>query len=145
MIKLNRSWCIREHKNHRDPYISCMIDAGYNSKGKKKYSTLVIQRFILNIDDNSVVIDHINHNTFDNRKSNLRTIKQIDNSRYRKSKNINNKSGYRNVAVINGKFVVQLEINGKNTKLGEFTDVDKAGEFAEEMRQKYYGKYAGKS
>jgi len=33
----------------------------------------------------------------------------------------------------------------KGKTLGKFSDVHKAGEFAEEMRQKYYGEFAGKS
>jgi hypothetical protein len=36
-------------------------------------------------------------------------------------------------------------INGKNTVLGKFSDVHEAGKFAEEMRQKHYGDYAGES
>lgn len=40
---------------------------------------------------------------------------------------------------------MQLQINKKNTVLGKFDyeDLDKAGQFAEEMRQKYYGEFAG--
>jgi hypothetical protein len=53
--------------------------------------------------------------------------------------------GYRNVSLIKGKWVVQLQIDGKNTKLGSFDDVHEAGKFAEEMRQKYYGEFAGKN
>ena len=40
---------------------------------------------------------------------------------------------------------VQIMINGKNTLLGKFDDVDEAGEFAERMRQKYYKDFAGES
>lgn len=90
-------------------------------------------------------VDHINHNTLDNRKSNLREITTSQNLRNRKSKNINNKSGYRNVCLINGKWCVQLMINGKNNRLAYFDNVDEAGEYAEKMRKKYYGEFAGKS
>jgi hypothetical protein len=34
-------------------------------------------------------------------------------------------------------------INGKNTILGKFNDVDEAGNFAKEMRKKYYKDFAG--
>lgn len=42
---------------------------------------------------------------------------------------------------------MQLQVDGKNTCLGRFAyeDLDKAGKFAEEMRQKYYGEFAGVS
>ena len=44
-------------------------------------------------------------------------------------------------------WIVQLSINKKNTCLGkfEYDELDKAGQFAEEMRQKYYGEFAGKN
>jgi len=43
------------------------------------------------------------------------------------------------------KWVVQLQINKKNVALARFAyeDLDKAGAFAEEMKQKYYGEFAG--
>jgi hypothetical protein len=42
---------------------------------------------------------------------------------------------------------VQLQINGKNTILGKFPyeQLEEAGAFAEQMRQKYYGEYAGRN
>jgi len=41
---------------------------------------------------------------------------------------------------------VQLQIDGKNTTLKRFPkdQLDEAVIFAEEMRQKYYGEWAGK-
>ena len=83
----------------------------------------------------------------DNRKSNLRIIENSNNLKNRKSKNKNNKSGYRNVSLINGKWVVQLQVDGKNKRLGSFAydELDKAGRFAEEMRLRYYGKFAGRN
>lgn len=105
---------------------------------------MFLHRFVTDAKKNERV-DHINHDTTDNTNNNLRKVTGQLNSRNRRTKNTNNKSGYRNVAVIDDKFVVQLQINGRNTKLGTFTDVDEAGEFAEKMRQKYYGKYSGGS
>jgi len=115
--------------------------------GTRKGRTLSLTRIILNITDPHILIDHINHDTLDNRKSNLRPLSDRDNSRYRESKNKNNKSGYRNVFWNKNanKWQVHIMINGKNELLGEFDDVHKAGQFAEEMRQKYYGEFAGAS
>lgn len=96
-------------------------------------------------DANGKDVDHENNDTLDNRKSNLRIVLESNNSKNRKGRNKNNKSGYRNVSFIKGKWVVQLQINGKNKRLGSFDDVHEAGKFAEEMRKKYYGEYAGKN
>lgn len=106
---------------------------------------LHLHQFIMNTRDNHV--DHINHNPRDNRKENLRVILPKENLRNRESKNKNNHSGYRNVAWDGHKWAVQLTINGKNARLGRFPydELEQAGKFAEEMRAKYYGEYAGKS
>ena len=97
--------------------------------------------------DKDKVIDHINHNTLDNRKENLRVIADSNNSKNRKTKNSNNKSGYRNVSWSKSEnaWKVQISINGKNTYLKSFPyeQLEEAGRYAEEMRQKYYGEYAG--
>lgn len=113
----------------------------------KRAKPVHLHQFIMNA--NGKIVDHENHDTLDDRKENLRVIADSNNSRNRKSRNSNNKSGYRNVCWSNSenKWIVQLQINKKNTCLGkfEYDELDKAGQFAEEMRQKYYGEFAGKS
>lgn len=104
---------------------------------------IFLHQFLTNA--NGKDVDHENNDTLDNRKSNLRVVVESNNSKNRKGRNKNNKSGYRNVSLIKDKWVVQLQINGKNKKLGSFDDVHEAGKFAEEMRQKYYGEFAGKN
>lgn len=104
---------------------------------------IFLHQFLTNA--NGKDVDHENNDTLDNRKSNMRVVVESNNSKNRKGRNRNNKSGYRNVSLIKGKWVVQLQIDGKNKRLGSFDDVHEAGKFAEEMRQKYYGEYAGKN
>lgn len=103
----------------------------------------MLHRFVVNA-NSALVVDHYDHNTLNNRKYNLRIAEKSNNEKNRKSKNSNNKSGYRNVSMVDGKWIVQLQIKGKNTRLGSFDDVHEAGEFAKEMREKYYGEFAGK-
>lgn len=90
-------------------------------------------------------VDHEDHNGLNNRSLNLRVLNPSQNTENRRGKNTNNKSGYRNVCWLKdeNRYVVQLQIDGKNTRLGYFNDVDKAGEYAEEMRQLYYGEFKG--
>lgn len=106
-----------------------------------------LHQFVM--DANGKVVDHENHNTLDDRKSNLRISEEIRNAMNRKAKNKNNKSGYRNVCWSKSekKWLVQLQINQKNAVLGKFSydELEQAGKFAEEMRQKYYGEFAGVS
>ena len=82
--------------------------------------------------------------TLDNRRKNLRITDHSDNLKNRQGKNKNNKSGYRNVCMMSGKWRVQLMVEGKRILFKEkFTDVNEAGKFAEDMRIKYYGKFTG--
>lgn len=113
-------------------------------EGKPKYKPILLHRFIANAKKGDIV-DHMNHNPLDNRKENLRITNIKNNSRHRSGKNSNNKSGYRNVSWRYNCWVVQLQVDGKNTILDKFDDVHEAGKFAEEMRKKYYGKYKGVS
>lgn len=111
----------------------------------QKCKPLFLHQFIMNAEGKTV--DHRDNDTFNNRKSNLRISTDSDNSKNRKSKNKNNTSGYRNVSwsKSENKWLVQLQINKKNTVLGKFDNVHEAGEFAKEMREKYYGEFAGKN
>lgn len=138
------SWCAGYRKNTDSWYARATIHklekVNHNSHG------IYLNYFIAGVNSSDgYCVDHINHNTLDNRKDNLRVTETIYNTKHRKGRNSNNKSGYRNVCWLKteGKWCVQLQINGKNTRLGLFDDVDEAGKYAEEMRYKYYGEYAG--
>lgn len=101
----------------------------------------------MNAKDEKEWVDHINHKPRDNRKENLRFISVSNNSRNRKTKNRNNKSGYRNVCwdKRSKKWVVQLQVNGRNKPLKRFNEdqLEEAGKCAEKMRKELYGEFAG--
>lgn len=121
---------------------------GMDENKKSVSKTVYLNRLIMNVeDDENCFVDHKNYDTLDNRKCNLRKSTIAENSRNRSGKNKNNTSGYRNVSWSEGykKWVVQLQVNGKNKILGKFDDVHEAGKFAEEMRKIYYKEYAGVS
>ena len=108
--------------------------------GKQKMEMPRLHRIILGIEygDTTYDVDHINGDGLDNRKLNLRISTRRDNDRNRNGLNKNNKTGYRNVSFVRGWYLVQLQVNGKNTTLGRFKSVEEAGKFAEEMRIKHY-------
>jgi hypothetical protein len=143
VINFPYKWCVA--KNHSGYYARATQYLGMFD-GEFKYITPELHRFLIDAKENEFV-DHINHNTLDNRKSNLRIATNDENTKHREGKNKNNKSGYRNVCwhTKEGKWFVQLQINGRNTVLGKFNDIDEAGSFANEMREKYYGEFAGAS
>ncbi len=114
----------------------------------KKARTVLMHQFIMNVENSTreVNVDHINHDTLDNRKENLRVTNVTDNCKNRRLSKAN-KSGYRNVCwdKRDQMWMVQLQVDGKNTCLGKFPKdkLDEAGSFAKEMRAKYYGEFAG--
>lgn len=135
--------CHRDRHGNNRYYPSITKYLGLDKEtGKAKYKTFSLHSFIMNFPEG--VIDHEDGNSLNNRKYNLIKTNQEINTKNRHKINSNNTSGYRNVTLMNGCWRIQLQINGKNHLFSEkFTDVDKAGRFAEEMRQKYYGEHAG--
>ncbi|MBU3186524.1 hypothetical protein [Clostridium estertheticum] len=103
----------------------------------------ILHRFVLGATGN-VDVDHENHNSLDNRKSNIIAKTRSKNMLNRNDLNKNNTSGERNVCWIKArnKWVVQLQVNGKNTMFGCFKkdDKDKAIELAKLKRKEIYGK-----
>lgn len=69
--------------------------------------------------------DHINHNKFDNRKCNLRTVSQRTNQL---NSSINTKSGCRGIYtdVRDGKWRARTKINGKTHHIGTFDKKEEA-------------------
>lgn len=92
-----------------------------NLKGKK----IKLHRYILNITDKKILIDHINRNTLDNRKLNLRFATNRDNS-FNKSIRSDNISGYIGIDFKNNKWRAKIKYNGITIHLGYFTDKNEA-------------------
>ncbi|MBU3186584.1 HNH endonuclease [Clostridium estertheticum] len=143
LIELNFSWHIWIDKVTGSPYARCTEYLG-KIDGKPKYTTHCLHELVYGSNKGDV-IDHRNHNTLDDRKDNLRLITIDKNLKSRKSKNRNNTSGYRNVSKVGDLWYVQLQVEGKNTCLKKFPldQLDQAGLYASEMRNVYYGKFAG--
>lgn len=100
------SWCI----NKESTYFYCRS----SSKPKVKMHNLIM---------NTKPVDHINHNTLDNRRSNLRHCTHTENMRNSKRQN-NNSSGYKGVTYCRRKkrYLCQIIYNNKNINLGYFKD-----------------------
>ena len=145
MKNFNYSWYVHYCKNSSSYYVLSTVYLG-TFNGKPKYKSMPLHKFIMDAEDNTYV-DHINHDSLDNRRENLRVVTNNENTKNRKSKNSNNKSGYRNVSK-QGKFwVVQMQIDGQNIILNRFPldKLEEAGFYAKEMRRILYGEFAGES
>lgn len=142
VLNFKYKWHVCYYKNPDTFYARATIYKGVEN-GKINNEPILLHKFLLK-EFNPISIDHKNYNGLDNREENLRITDYRTNSKNRETRNSNNTSGYRNVTWMNGYWRIQLQIDGKNYLFPErFSDVDEAGIFAEEMRNKHYGEFAG--
>ena len=107
-------WCIN-YKNGRIDGVRQKIQ---KNKTRKQFW---LHRIIMNCPED-MFIDHINGNTMDNRKENLRIVTQEENSTNLSSESTNT-SGYRNIyCEKDGKYSVRI----KNKRYGRYKSLEKA-------------------
>lgn len=105
--------------------------------GKTKTMLINIHRTIMNA-KKGYHVDHIDHDTLNNRRCNLRELTASENAQNR-VKQSNNKSGVRGVSWNKryGKWSVNIGMNKKVIKFGYFDDLKEAEKVAIEARKKY--------
>ena len=102
-----------------------------------------IHRLIMGVTYKNIVVDHINHNVLDNRKSNLQICTNSQNiCNCLTSKN--NKSGYKGVywSKERKKWCAQITINNKTKGLGRYDTIEEAIEARKKAAKEYYGEFA---
>ncbi len=103
-----------------------------------KRGTERLHRYILDAKD-GLVVDHINHDTLDNRKSNIREVPVLINNQNQKGARTDNKSsGLRNVYwnKKRQKWVGKFSLNGKFQHVGFFETVEEANKAVKRARAK---------
>lgn len=127
---------VKEHFWHRTDLQRSTYYCRSNKLGR-------LHRYILEVSDDSIVVDHINHNGLDNRRCNLRVCTN--------SQNIcnccipkNNKSGHKGVYWDSNrkKWNTQITINKKTIHLGRYDNIEDAIRVRNEAAKKYYGEFA---
>lgn len=112
---------------------------GISINGKK--STISMSREIMKCPP-GMVVDHINGDTLDNQRKNLRICTIGENNR--NSQVEKNRTGYKGVSWNKGgkKWMVQIAPNRTKMYLGCFTDPQKAAMAYNEAAKKYFGEFA---
>jgi hypothetical protein len=102
---------------------------------KKDGRTTAMHRLIMNPLDN-MVVDHVNHNTLDNRKSNLRVCTAKENNR-----NLSNVEGvyYRKTRK---SWKAKITVDGKSIYLGTYKTKSEAKRARRIGEIKYFGEFA---
>lgn len=97
----------------------------------------------MGITDDLTKVDHENHDTLDNRKSNLRPATQGENLCNR-GKQSNNTSGYKGVSWCSskGKYRANITIAGKTTFLGYADTPEEGSVLYANAVEKFHGKFA---
>lgn len=115
-------------------------------KNRPKYRQMYLSRFILSA-PYGFVVDHINGNTLDNRKSNLRACTQSQNlkNRVRSKRNGGGTSKYKGVYKTKNKtnpWNVDIRILGKLVYRGSFKSELEAAMAYDAMAIKHHGEFA---
>lgn len=93
--------------------------------GKKDAKKILMHRLLMG-KAGHLVVDHINRDKLDNRKSNLRFLSQARNT-FNKTPQRNNKTGFSGVNLHkNGKYIVSIELDNKPVHLGYFCCMEDA-------------------
>lgn len=103
---------------------------------------IMLHRAILNPNDD-VDIDHINGDTLDNRRENLRICSHAENMHNMK-KHADNTSGYKGVTwdKRTRKWQAQIQVSGRKVFIGRFSDKVEAAVAYDEKAREIFGIYA---
>lgn len=99
-----------------------------NLTNKSKLKRVYFHRYILGEIPKGMVVDHINGNSLDNRRSNLRVVRQQQNKRNLGGALTNSKSGVRGVywSKQRSKWHAVIRHNGKGINLGFYDNIEDA-------------------
>lgn len=114
---------------------------GYAYGGNFENTHLAMHRYLMNINDPNYDVDHINHDTRDNRKNNLRIVthqQNLFNMKLRKD----NTSGIIGVCFNNDKWTSYICYNGKTINLGQFSNKEDAINARKIAEEEYFGEFS---
>ncbi len=121
------------------------LNVGYAARQVRidgKEVTQMMHRLLLGAADDQLV-DHINHDTLDNRRANLRLCTRTDNQRNQK-RNSKNTTGHKGVSYDKrrNKFTASIHISGKQIHLGRFASVEDAAKAYEDAAARHFGEFS---
>ncbi len=114
------------------------------ASSRRPYGIVSMHRVILNAPP-GLVVDHINHNGLDNRKSNMRLCTVAENNRNSRPSTRRNKwSKYKGVSFDKNRnlFIAYIQHNGKKYFLGRFKNETDAAKAYDKKALELFGEFA---
>ncbi|MEK4263669.1 HNH endonuclease [Paenibacillus sp. FSL L8-0499] len=132
LLKIETTWVSQYSPLTKSYYV-----VANSKKENGKRTKFILHRIIMNT-EKGMIVDHINHDTLDNRKQNLRLVTQSENQENRLGATRKSKTGIRNVSYhkTSGLWVVVIGRNNKRVCLGHFKTLEEAEKVAIEGRKK---------
>lgn len=135
----SKTWCVRVdgHNGDRIYFLN-----GIRDKVTHKQEHIRLHRFIMGcIAKDGKVVDHINRNTLDNRKSNLRLV-TIGENILNRGKSYTNTTGYKGVVLKKGEYQAYIGQRPKHIYLGSYLDIIECAQAYDMMALFLYKEYA---
>jgi hypothetical protein len=130
-------------KNYKWHIRYCNESNRYDIYAYKYNKAFRLYRIIMKENNSKIEIDHINHNTLDNQKCNLRKCTHQENI-FNQRINKNNTSGYRGVSwnKYHKKWDANIKLNYKKIYLGHFKNKEDAKEKYNQKAIELFGEFA---
>jgi hypothetical protein len=127
------NWFVNKQRNSLRVSRTKVID--------NKITSIILSRYIINAPE-GMVVDHINHNTLDNRKCNLRICTHQENLFNTKVSNNKVSSKYKGVYKNGNKFQAKIKHNNKVFCLGSFYTQEEAAKAYDIKAIELFGGFA---
>ena len=118
----------------------------YAWRGKKidgRYRMIYLHRFLLKLTDKKIFVDHVNMDTLDNRKENLRICTHSQNQ-MNTNKNSRNSLGYKGITYDKrvNRYYASITLDKKTFYLGGYIDPIDAAKAYNKAAIKFFGEFA---
>lgn len=147
-IPLSQGQCAIVDDDDFDPLMKFGWYAAWNPNTRSYYAvrnpSVRMNRVIMKAVKGDVV-DHINHDTLDNRKDNLRIVTRAQNAMNRLGPNKNSKTGVRGVHWHreSRRYAAEIRVDGRQKHLGKFKTIADAAKAYASANRRYYGEHGG--
>jgi hypothetical protein len=122
-------------------YCWCISKTGY-PVANINYKVVKLHRYLLNILDSKIIVDHINRNPLDNRVLNLRECSVLENTR-NTSVSKNNKCGFLGISKTPAnRYRARIMVNKKEINLGHYEKIEDAIKSRKIAEIKYFKEFA---